>query len=124
MKKLFNRLFKKRNERICVRCNKPIMGEAISVNVYDRVVGSNKGVIHDHCKLVEGSAEWVRRYWIEHFLDVMYEPDYFGKSTYQECWDGQIEFMEKHGRTIKMERVKKYNLPDYIRKYFPNTWDK
>ena len=123
-KNFLKRLFGKTEERICIRCNKPIKGSPISVNVYERVVGQGKGIIHDHCEIAEGSPEWVKRYWIEHFLDVMYRPDYFGKSTYQECWDEQIEFMEKHGRDFYMERIKKYNLPDYIRKYFPNTWDK
>lgn len=110
--------------RICVRCNKPVGQSPEGVNIYDQVVGRGNGVRHyPKCELVKGSPEWVRLYWIEYFLDVMYRPDYFTQSTYQECWDEQIAFMKPRGRTHYVERMEKYNLPDYIRWYFPNQYD-
>ena len=110
-------------QRRCVRCGKLLFKEAEGVNVYDRVVGRGLGVkCYPKCNLVVGTPEWVKLYWIEHFLNVIYQPDWFAKYAYDEAWEHYIE-LAKTMLKLK-ERLLENPLPRYFKRKYPNNWDK
>jgi len=96
------------------------------VNIYDNVLGKRMGVEcgKKDCKLKIGSPAWVKLYWTGHFLDVIYRPDYFGKSAYQKFWKEVKEFCQdkKNGLSIK-ERIDKFPIDKIFKQKYPNKWD-
>lgn len=106
--------------RKCVRCGRWIFGEAESVNVFDRVVGSHRGIkCGKTCKLKEGSPEWVKKYWLSHALSVLLEPDYFGKTAYIDAWNSYEELITDQKIKDRLRETIKY-----LSRKYPNTWDK
>ena len=118
---------KKEDIRRCVVCNRIIKGESIMVNVYDKVLGRGNGVEcgRKNCKLKIGSPKWIKFYWVGHFLDVIYRPDYFGKFAYRGFWKEIKEFCqdEKNGLSIK-KRINKFPIDKIFKQKYPNKWDK
>lgn len=109
-------------QRRCVRCGKLLFGEAEGVNVYDKVVGRHLGVkCGKPCMLKEGTPEWVKLYWIKHFLSVIYQPDWFSKHAYKEAWKSNLELV-KDFRIVS--RVTYFPLTKIMEKKYPNKWDK